>query len=93
LFDIRYLKEQRKQVAPNDGFLAALNKYEEDLGLAPAKPHVRVSQFSIVVEAPSVPPQDTSRTPDLMTGVSSPGRSAGKAGDAYLEIMKVYLNP
>lgn len=83
----RFLKEQRKQVAPNDGFLVALDKYKEELALGPTR-RASSSRNSAPVETTGRPSGGNSDLPCLTADVSAPGRTEQ---NPYLEVLKVCL--
>ncbi len=88
----RFMKEQRKQVAPNEGFLAALSKYEDSLGATPIRPHISAGNGTAAEETTVSPSRDTSSVPHLTTNEGSNDKASEQPRPPHLDVMKVTLS-
>jgi hypothetical protein len=86
------MKEQRKQVAPNEGFLAALSKYEDSLAAAPIRPHISAGNGTAAEETTVSPSRDTSSVPHLTTNEGSTDKASEQPWPPHLDVMKVTLS-
>jgi hypothetical protein len=86
------MKEQRKQVAPNEGFLAALSKYEDSLGATPIRPHISAGNGTAAEETTVSPSRDTSSVPHLTTNEGSNDKASEQPRPPHLDVMKVTLS-
>jgi hypothetical protein len=89
---LEFMKEQRKQVAPNEGFLAALSKYEDSLGAAPIRPHISAGNGTAAEETTVSPSRDTSSVPHLTTNEGSTDKASEQPRPPHLDVMKVTLS-
>ncbi|KAH8959314.1 hypothetical protein BDL97_06G072700 [Sphagnum fallax] len=84
---LEFMKEQRKQVAPNEGFLAALSKYEDSLGAAAIRPH-SAGNGTAAEETTVSPSRDTSSVPHLTTNEGSTHKASEQPWPPHLDVMK-----